>query len=46
MSLKLVEEVEETKREDGARADASRWKPSGTKKLATVGGGWHPIVIA
>lgn len=46
MSLKLVKEVEETKCEDGARADASHWKPPGTKKLATAGGGWHPVVIA
>lgn len=37
LSLKLVKEVEETKREGGTGAGPSRRKPACTKKLGTAG---------
>jgi hypothetical protein len=45
LGLKLVEEVEETKCERGARASESCRKPAGTKELATAGGRFRPVVI-
>lgn len=42
LRLKLVKEVEEAECEGSAGAGISRWKPTGTKELATAGGGFPP----
>jgi hypothetical protein len=46
LSLKLVEEVEKTKRKGGAGSNASCWEPAGTKELATAGGRFLSAVLA
>ena len=44
LGLKLVEEVEETKRERSAGASTRCGEPAGTEQLGTAGGGWDPTL--